>query len=169
MHVCHTWLPGMYASEGAVLVLSVMVCGDGLRRVVIPALCSHGFSYHNMTSPGPQALYLSATKIMGPNKPLVATARPQFSQHNNLFIYFLYSSSQTAKTNDLKNKKTKMFLKTWRKWQNIEIRRGDCIYVVFSYVLSSYIPFSQSRSVLSVLVICVGRLFHSSSNFLTWS
>lgn len=57
IHVCHTWLRGMYASEGVVLVLSLMVCADGLRRVVILALCSHGFSYHNKTSPGPQGLY----------------------------------------------------------------------------------------------------------------
>ena len=40
--------------RGVVLVLSVMLCSEGLEKVVIPALRTHVISYHNMTLPGPE-------------------------------------------------------------------------------------------------------------------
>lgn len=44
---------------GVVLVLSVMLCTEGLEEtLVIPALCSQLCSYHNMTLPGSGGLLL---------------------------------------------------------------------------------------------------------------
>lgn len=88
MHVCSIWFTGTYASPWCSISL---VCyalrwrpKKRCKSLVIPVLCSHVISYHNMTLPGPEGLLL-CRKNTGAQKTLSCCSKTQSSlqQHNS--------------------------------------------------------------------------------------